>query len=289
MPIRGGPSWQEYKRNIIRKIEQGEVSDEDFAVIKRLVETRDRDAAQVTVTQVSTVQHCSPIPKTPEPPPDVCFNLENNEGTMSQELEELTTSSAGTGLETPGQQGPPNEVALEQRQTTTSGFLTAGVNSSQGGRTPSPPEQSTRTRTLADIFSAAAIQENRSLKTFNELNKPFDPGGREEKAPPWNAAVPLPFFSCGEAGRLLVCLSVAKLGGSLSVFSCVLCCCFFCFPKLLIYPGETYQQAERRGSWTLIKSLMYATGGQALSRLLPYLKMAMTSNARFGRSANALE
>ena len=43
MPIRGGPSWQEYKRNIIRKIEQDEVSDEDFAVIKRLVETRDRD------------------------------------------------------------------------------------------------------------------------------------------------------------------------------------------------------------------------------------------------------
>ena len=34
MPIRGGPSWQEYKRNIIRKIEQDEVSDEDFAVIK---------------------------------------------------------------------------------------------------------------------------------------------------------------------------------------------------------------------------------------------------------------
>ena len=73
MPIRGGPSWQEYKRNIIRKIEQDEVGDEDFAVIRRLVEARDRDAAQVTVTQVSTVQHCSLIPKTPEPPPDVCF------------------------------------------------------------------------------------------------------------------------------------------------------------------------------------------------------------------------
>ena len=67
-----------------------------------------------------------------------------------------------------------------------------------------------------------------------------------------------------------------------------LCSVFFCFPKLLIYPGETYQQAERRGSWSPIKSLMYATGGQALSRLLPYLKMAMTSNARFDRSANAL-
>ena len=57
MPVRSGPSWQEYKRNIIRKIERDEVSDEDFAVIKQLVETRDRDAAQVTVTQASTVQH----------------------------------------------------------------------------------------------------------------------------------------------------------------------------------------------------------------------------------------
>ena len=56
MPIRGGPSWQEYKRNIIRKIEQGEVSDEDFAVIKLLVETRNRDAAQVTC---HTSQHCT--------------------------------------------------------------------------------------------------------------------------------------------------------------------------------------------------------------------------------------
>ena len=226
------------------------------------------------VTQVSTVQHCSPISPNPDTPSNVCFNLEN-EGTMSQELEELTSSSAGTGLNTPGQQGPPNEGTFEQRPTTANGFLTAGVNSSQGGRTPSPPERSTSTRIFADIFSTAAIQENRRLKTFNELNKPFDPGGRGEKAPPWNAAVPLPFFSWGEAGRLLVCFVYALF--------------FFCFPKLLIYPGETYQQAERRGSWTPIKSLMYATGGQALSRLLPYQKMAMTSNARFDRSANALE
>ena len=40
-----------------------------------------------------------------------------------------------------------------------------------------------------------------------------------------------------------------------------------CFSKLLIYPGETYQQAERRESWTRIESLKYATGGQAFSRL----------------------
>ena len=206
MPIRGGPSWQEYKRNIIRKIELGEVSDEDFAVIKLLVETRDRDAAQVTVTQVSTVQQCSSIPKTPEPPPDVCVNLENNEDEMDPGMEELTSSSTSTGLNTPGQLSPPNEGVWETGRIIADGILTAGVNSSQGGRTPSPPERSTSTRTFEDIFSTAAIQENRRLKTFNELNKPFDPGGRGEKAPPRNAAVPLPFFSWGEAVRLLVCL-----------------------------------------------------------------------------------
>ena len=117
MPVRGGPLWQEYKRNIIRKIERDEVSDEDFAVIKRLVETRDRDAARVTVTQVSTVQHCSPIPQTPEPPSDVCFNLENNEGEMDPKLKENPkSSSAGTGLETPGQQCTPNEGVWEHHE-----------------------------------------------------------------------------------------------------------------------------------------------------------------------------
>ena len=113
---------------------------------------------------------------------------------MSQELEELTISSAGTGLETPGQQGPPNEGTLEQRQTTASGFLTAGVNSSHGGRTPSPPERSTGTRTFADISSIAATPPKRRHKTSSEENKQFDLGGRGEKAPPWNAAVPLLFF-----------------------------------------------------------------------------------------------
>ena len=262
---------------------KGKLPDWELAEIKRYVEKRCRKEAQaqaqITAKPVGTVQqHCSPISPNPDMPSNAFVKLENNEGTVSQELEELTSSSAGTGLETPGQQGPPNEGTLKQRQTTASGFLTAGVNSSQGGRTPSPLERSTSTRTFADIFSTAAIQENRRHKTTSQENKQFDPGGRGEKAPPWNAAVPVPLFSWGEAGRLLV------------RFLCTLCVlCFFCFPKLLIYPGETYQQAERRGSWTPIKSLMHATGGQAFSRLLPYLKMARTSNARFDRSANALE
>ena len=76
------------------------------------MDKRSREAPQVqmTVTQVNTVQHSSPCPLDPEPSPDVCVNLENNEGRMDPELEEeLESPSAGTGLETPGQQGPPNE------------------------------------------------------------------------------------------------------------------------------------------------------------------------------------
>ena len=273
---------------LINAIEQDKLSDEEYATLKRCMEKRVRETAQVTaVTRDHTVQHYSPCSPNPDRPSGVHCNLENNEGEMDpkmKELEELTSSSAGTGLNTPGQESPPNEGVWETGRITADSILTAGVNSSQGGRTPSPPERSTSTVTVADIPSTAATPPKRRHKTSSEENKQFDPGGRGEQAPPWKAAVPLPFISCGEAGRLLVCLSGAKLGGLLFVFSAML----VFFPKLLIYPGETYQQAERRGSWTPIKSLMYATGGQALSRLLPYLKMAMTSNGRFDRSANTL-
>ena len=85
-------------------------------------------------------------------------------------------------------------------------------------------EKSTSTETVSGISSIAATQSKRRLKTFNELNKSFDPGGREDY-------VPLPFFSCGEAGRLFVCLSGAKLGGFLSVSS--MPCVCVCFPNLL--------------------------------------------------------
>ena len=85
----------------------------EFARIKEYVEKRSRGEAaqvQVTVTQVNTVQHSSPCPLDPEPSLDICVNLENNEERMDPELEEeLESPSAGTGLETPEQQGPPNE------------------------------------------------------------------------------------------------------------------------------------------------------------------------------------
>ena len=83
----------------------------------------------MTVTPVDTVQHCSPCPLDPEMPADVCMRLESSEGKMGQELKELESPSAGTGLETPGQQCPPNERTWDQGRTTADGFLTADVGS----------------------------------------------------------------------------------------------------------------------------------------------------------------
>ena len=61
----------------------------------------------MTVTPVSTAQHCIPRPLNPEIPSDVNVNVEeNNEGWMNPERDELEPPSAGTGLETPGQQCP---------------------------------------------------------------------------------------------------------------------------------------------------------------------------------------
>ena len=87
---------------------RGKLPDEKLAVIKWYVEKRSREAAQaqVTVTLVDTVQHCSPCPPNPDMPPDVCFKLESNEGKMDPELKELELPSAGMGLETPDSSVP---------------------------------------------------------------------------------------------------------------------------------------------------------------------------------------
>ena len=77
MPARTRP-WQksmEFVDELKRKLEE-------LVAIKRYVERRSREAAQVTVTPVSTVQHCIPCSQTPEPSSDVCVILESNEGEM---------------------------------------------------------------------------------------------------------------------------------------------------------------------------------------------------------------
>ena len=184
--------------DFVNALEQGKVGGEEFTVLKRLVEKRSREAAQVqvTVTPVDTVQHCSPCTQTPEPSPDVCIKLENNEGKMDPERGELESSSAGTGLETPGEQCPPNEGTCEIGRTTADGFLTAGVGSNQGGNISSPTERAKNTTTFVDISSptehvgtlagTAATPKKCRHKTTSEENKQFNPGGKREKPPLWN-------------------------------------------------------------------------------------------------------
>ena len=223
---------------LINAIEHNKLSDEKYATLKRCMEKRVRETAQVTaVTRDHTVQNCSPCSPNPDRPSGVLRNLEN-EGTMSQELEELTSSSTGTGLNTPGQQCPPNEGVWETGRIIADGILTAGVDSSKEGNISSPmerTERATRMVTVADILSTAATPPKRRHKTSSEENKQFDPGGRGEQAPPWKATVPLPFFSWSDAGRLLVCLSGAELRGFLFVFYALF---FFCFPDLTFFLSQ---------------------------------------------------
>ena len=228
---------------------KGKLPDWELDEIKRYVEKRCRREeaqAQMTAKPVGTVQHCSPCMPNPDMPSGECFNLENNEDEMDLELGKLKSSSAVTGLNTPGQQCPPNEGIRETGKTTASGILTAGAGPSRGENISST-ERATRMVTVADIPSIAATPSKRRHKTSSEENKQFDPGGRGEKAPPWNAAVPLPFFSWSEAGRLLVCLSGAKLRGFLSV-SCMPCVCFpelmFFFSQVKLIPQDVF---SRRG------------------------------------------
>ena len=197
----------------------------EFARIKEYVEKWSREAAQVqvTVTQVNTVQHSSLCPLDPEPSSSTYVNLENTEGKIGPELEELDLPSAGTGLETPGQQCPPNEGTWETGRTTAAGFLTTAVDSSQGGRSPPTTESvDTRTSEKSKRITADTTFLQQGHKTRSEQNKQFDPGGRREKAPPWKAAVALLSFS-GESGKTPCLFSVCA--------SCSVLCVCSVFPN----------------------------------------------------------
>ena len=181
-----------------------------LAAIKRYVERHSREAEQVTVTPVSTVQHCIPRSPPPEIPSDacVCVDMEEKEeeGRMNPEPRELESPSAGTGLETPGQQCPPNG---ETGRTTADGCLLVGMGSDQGGDTSSPTER-VNTRTDSKITTAPSAPNTTLLqarrkpndkKTLSEENRRYDSGGKGEKPLPWNAAVMVLFsFSGGNIG-----------------------------------------------------------------------------------------
>ena len=218
-------------------------------MIKRYVDKRSREAtqAQVTVTPDDTVQHCSPCSPNPDMPPDLYFKLESNKGKMDPERAELESSLAGTGLETPRQQCPPNEGIWETGRTTADGILTAGVGSNQGGNIFSPTTESvdTRagnksTRTITGISSTAATPEKRRHKTSSEENKQFDPGGKREKASPWNAAVTLLSFSGENWETPCLCFVLCLY------FVCV---CFLNYSSLQVITSQRAERHEgRRGS-----------------------------------------
>ena len=196
---------------------KGKLPDEDLAVIKRYVDKRSREAtqAQVTVTPDDTVQVCSPCSPDPDMPSDVCFKLKSIEGKTDPERGELESPSAGTGLETPGQQCPPNEGRWDQERTTAAGFLTAGVGSNQGGNISLPTERAKNTTTFADISSTAATPENRRHETTSKRTSSLTPVEKGEKAPPWNVAVTLLSFSGESWEAPCLCL-------------CVFCRCSVC-------------------------------------------------------------
>ena len=87
-------------RNLINAIEQVKLGDEEFAMLKRLVEKRNYNAAYATVAPVDTAQYRSLRLLTPKIPPDVCVSLEekDKEDRMNPEPTELESPSTGTGL-----------------------------------------------------------------------------------------------------------------------------------------------------------------------------------------------
>ena len=211
--------------------------DEELAVIKRYVDKRSREATQtqVTVTPDDTVQHCNPCSPYPDMPSDVCFKLKSIEGKMDPERGELESPSAGTGLETPGQQCPPNEGTLDQGRTTAAGFLTAGAGSNQGGNISLPTEH------VSTLAGTAVTPAKRRHKTSSEEEKQFDPGGKGEKTPPWNLAVTLLSFSGESWEAPCLCFVFFCL--------CFVCVCFLNYCSFQVIISQRAEKHEgRRGS-----------------------------------------
>ena len=205
-------------RSFLSAIEQGKVSDDEFAMLKRLVEERDRDAAHATVAPVDTAQYRSPRSLNPQIPSDVCVHMEKNEaGMMNPEQDQLESPSVGTGLKAPGQQCPPNGETWETERTIADGYLLVVMGSNQGGDTSPPTERAgTRAGTAttpansSNIIFLKASRKPQDKGKDNEENMQLDPGEKGEKPPPWNAAV-MVLFSLWEGtvghGKLAICAS----------------------------------------------------------------------------------
>ena len=190
-------------KSFFNELDRGTASftDVEFAILKRIVERRGRDAARVTVAPIDTAQPCSTRSRSPETSFDARVYMEkNDEGKMDPGRDRLESPSAGTDFETPGQQCPPN---WEKGQTTVAGCLPVGVSSNFWGNTFPLAEIAVRRRADSEITTpptastTVPLQTSRKpkdKKTTNEENKQFDSSGKGEEPPPWKAGVPV-FFS----------------------------------------------------------------------------------------------
>ena len=155
------------------------------------MERGDRDAVDVTVAPIDTAQPFSPRSRRPEISFDARVYMEkNDEGRTDPERDQLESPSAGTGVETPGQQCHPN---WETGRTTASGCLPVDVGSNFGGynfllaeiavgrRVDS--EVTTPSTALTTVFLQAS-RKPKDKKTASKENKQFDPGGKGGEPPP---------------------------------------------------------------------------------------------------------
>ena len=128
--------------------------------------------------------------------------------------------------------GSPERGDMGSRTNHRQRFLDRGRGFKPRGRIPPTTEcVDTQTREKSTRITADTTFLQQGYKTFSEQNKRFDPRWEKREGPALEGGCSSTFFFWG------------KREGSLLVF----CLCPLCarFSKLLIYPGETSQQAER--------------------------------------------
>ena len=218
----GEDEFSQRAKSFIHKIGQGTVSftDAEFAMLKRFVERRGRDAAHVTVAPVDTAQYCYPRSPSPEISLGVrvCNMEKHEEGRVDPEPDQLESPPAGTGFETPGQQC---HSILETRRTTANGCLLVAVSSNFGRNTFSRAEiavgrradsESTTQYTASITASLQTRRKPKDKETGSEENKQFDPGGERRGATTLESGCTgIVFFPGGNLGLGARCLCFVLL------------------------------------------------------------------------------
>ena len=125
---------------------------------------------------------------------------------MGPELEELKSSSAGTSLETPGQQCSPNEGTWDQGRTTASGFLTAGVGSSLEGKQIVTHGTSQKHENYGRRHLPAA-----GPQTQKRREQAVRPWWKRREGPALERGCNSTFFFWGELGGSLLVLHLSEL------------------------------------------------------------------------------